>query len=129
MVYKGVIIEESLHDRDILKQLKIIGTRVITATESHKTPWLKKWTLHTIEIPDSKADSYAQCLSRNIDKSHAHSWYVDYMNATTHYVVFSGRVFKINRKNPGKGYDEVKAYGLELGIPAHQLDLSFREIK
>ncbi len=41
-VYKGVIIEESLEDKDVLNKLKIISTKVERVTKEHQTPWLSK---------------------------------------------------------------------------------------
>lgn len=50
MEYRGVIIEESLENKDILKDVKILETKVEKVVEEHKTPWIKQWTLHTVAI-------------------------------------------------------------------------------
>ncbi|MBI2665806.1 hypothetical protein HYX12_04250 [Candidatus Woesearchaeota archaeon] len=55
MVFKGVIIEESLARKEILQKIKILSTKIEPVTEKHKTPWLKQWTLHTVEVPESQA--------------------------------------------------------------------------
>ncbi|MBI2021543.1 hypothetical protein HYS93_01520 [Candidatus Daviesbacteria bacterium] len=44
MNFKGVVIEESLKDTSVLKEAKILSTKVELVTKKHKTPWLKKWT-------------------------------------------------------------------------------------
>ncbi|MEK7072874.1 MAG: hypothetical protein AAB974_00335 [Patescibacteria group bacterium] len=121
-MYKGIIIEESLRDPSVIKDLHILETNVESVTESHQTPWLKKWTLHTVEIPDEKGDDIAEALSHSLlaDPS---SWYADFKNQTTHIIIFPGRVFHVDRIHP-EGYESVKAYGLSLGIPGHQLDFS-----
>ena len=54
--YIGVIIEESLENKDVLKDINIIKTKIEKVVEKHKTPWIKQWTLHTVSIPESKAD-------------------------------------------------------------------------
>ena len=59
--YKGDIIEESLSDKSILKEVDIISTRVEKVADEHQTPWLSQWTLDTIEVSDSQADK-ALCL-------------------------------------------------------------------
>ncbi len=128
MVYKGVIIEESLEDKGILRQFKVIKTRTEKVAVSHKTPWLRQWTLHVVEIPDDEAEEKAQLLSRSIDHTHNHSWYVDYLNDAMHYIIFPGKIFRVNRSRPAE-YEAVRAYGIKLGIPDYQLDFSFREIK
>lgn len=38
--YQGVIIEESLENKEFLKKVKIISTKVVKVTKKHKTPWL-----------------------------------------------------------------------------------------
>lgn len=44
--YKRIIVEESLEDKDILKDILISKTEVEKATKDHKTPWISKWTLY-----------------------------------------------------------------------------------
>ena len=122
MSYKGEIIEESLADKSILKQFRILSTRTEKATKRHKTPWLKQWTLHLVEVPDEDAEKDAELLSKGIDTSH-NSWYVDYKNENTHYIIFPGKVFKVDRKKPDQ-YRKATEYGVSLGIPGYQLDFS-----
>jgi hypothetical protein len=116
----GDVIEESLKDKSVLKNLDIKITRVEKVTKKHRTPWLKQWTLCTISVPEDKAASLAETLSQALEANH---WYVDYKNDTTHYVIFPGKVFKVNRKQP-KEYKPVVDYGLSLHIPIYQLDFS-----
>ncbi|MEK6862555.1 MAG: hypothetical protein AABW57_00110, partial [Nanoarchaeota archaeon] len=65
--FVGVIIEESLEKKDVLNKLKIVKTKIEQVNEKHKTPWIKQWTLHTIEIPENQADIIANELSKSID--------------------------------------------------------------
>jgi len=119
MVYKGVIIEESLGDKSILGKVKIIETKVEPITPEHKTPWLKQWTLHTVEIPEEKSDEIAQDISKSLDNEHT-SWYADYKNENYHYIIYSGKTFKVDLQNPVL-YKTAKEYGLSIGIPEYQL--------
>lgn len=121
MNYKGTIIEESLGDKSCLKDLNIISTKVEKVTGSHQTPWLKQWTLHVVEIDENKAGLVASQLSEALEKEH--EWYADFKNKQIHYIVFRGKVFKVNRNSPIE-YEKVKEYGVELGIPDYQLDFS-----
>ena len=50
MNYKGVIIEKSLEKKDVLGRIKILSTKIEQVVDKHKTPWLKQWTLYTVEI-------------------------------------------------------------------------------
>ncbi len=118
-IFIGVIIEESLEKKDVLQKIKIIKTKIELVTEEHKTSWIKKWTLHTVEIPENDADSVAKELSKSLDSNH--SWYADFKNDKIHYIIFYNRVFKINRKSKEQ-YDEARKYGISLGIPEYQVD-------
>lgn len=120
MNYKGVIIEESLSDDSVLKEVITISSRVSKVTEKHRTPWLKQWTLRTVEIPEDKADEIAEKLSENLEMEH-HCWYADYKNNNYHFIVFSENIFKVDLKNPLL-YQEAKEYGIGLGIPEYQVD-------
>jgi hypothetical protein len=121
MNYKGIVIEESLQDLMILKQLKILSTKVEKVIESHKTPWLKQWTLHTVEIDEDDAQNVADKISVVLDSKH--DWYADFKNDKYHFIIFRNKVFRVNRNNPEE-YKEVKKYGISLGIPDYQLDFS-----
>lgn len=119
--YQGVIIEESLENKEILKKIKIISTKVEPITDKHKTPWLSQWTLHTVEIPNNKAKEIAEEISKSLDHDHGGSWYADFKNDTHHYIIFRDKIFYIDRKSK-KQFDEVKLYGISLGIPEYQVD-------
>lgn len=119
-VFTGTIIEESLKDTGVLKKLKIIRTKVEPVTEKHKTPWLKQWTLHTVEIPEKDAEQIAIELSKSLERNY---WYADFKNKTRHFIVFSNKIFDIERKNTEQ-YEEARQYGLSLGIPEYQVDFS-----
>lgn len=119
--YNGTIIEESLVNKDVLKKVKIISTKVEPITDEHKTPWLSQWTLHAVEISENKAQSVAEEISKSLDYSHNSSWYADYKNDTHHYIIFRDKIFYIDRKSKEQ-YDEAKRYGISLGIPEYQVD-------
>lgn len=119
MNYKGVIIEESLENKDVLKDVAILSTKVEPVTEEHKTPHLKQWMLHTVEIPEDRGEEVAQKVSKVLETSHGH-WYADFKNDTHHYIIFRNKVFKVDRKIKEQ-YDEAERYGLSIGIPEHQL--------
>jgi hypothetical protein len=121
--FAGCIIEESLSDHTVLDEVTITSTRVEPVTPNHQTPWIDQWTLHQVEVSADRAAEVAEWLSRAIDPEHSHAWYADFADATTHYVVFRGRVFKVDRSRPEE-YEGVVEYGRRIGIPPHQLDFS-----
>ncbi len=119
-MYKGTIIEESLEDKEVLNDMKIISTKIEKVTKKHKTPWIKQWTMHTIEINDSAASDVAQKISTSLDSKH--NWYTDFKDNNQHFIIFRNKVFHINRKK--EEYDKVTNYGISIGIPSYQLDFS-----
>jgi hypothetical protein len=118
--YIGVIVEESLSDNHVLAGLKILSTEVEAVTAQHATPWLERWTMDTVEIPESEIDSVAERVSKSFDSSHATSWYADFMSDRWHYVVFPGRVFRLDR-GKATDYEAMAEYAASIGIPEHQV--------
>jgi len=120
--YAGVIIEESLKKKDILKKIKILATKVEKVTPEHHTPHLKQWTLHTVQIAEQQADKVAKELSRQLTTTHGH-WYADFKNTKYHCIIFHNKIFRVDRSKKEQ-YNAVVNYGLTLGIPEYQLDFS-----
>lgn len=120
--YLGIIIEESLADKAVLRDVKIVSTEVSKVTKKSQTPWLKQWTLHKVEIPAEKAHVIAKKLSKAIDTSRG-AWYADYKNLTHHYIIYPNKIFYIDRSNKTE-HEQAKQYGISLGIPEYQVDFS-----
>jgi hypothetical protein len=110
-----------LEDKSALGAVKIISTKVEPVTEEHKTPWLKQWTLHSVEISEKDADAVADALSKRLDKDH--DWYADYKNDQYHFIIYCNKIFKVDLKNPIL-YRAAKQYGISLGIPEYQVDFA-----
>jgi hypothetical protein len=122
MDYKGIIIEESLKGTSVLNDVKILSTKIEIVTEDHKTPWVKKWTLHDVVVPERKAADVAQKISKALDSEH--DWYADYKTDSDHYIVYRNRIFHITDRSDKKQYDEATTCGVSIGIPAYQVDFS-----
>lgn len=120
MSYTGVIIEESLKDKSVLGKVKILKTVVEKVTERHQTPYLKQWTLHTVEIPDEQAEILAEIISQSFERGH-NDWYADYKNNKHHFIIYPDKIFKVDLENP-VGYRAAKEYGISLGIPYYQVN-------
>ncbi len=117
--YHGVIIEESLAKKYVLKKVRVVSTKIEQVMEGHQTPWILQWTLHTVEIPENNAHSIAEEVSRILDPNH--EWYADFKNDTHHYIIFRNKVFFVDRASHAE-YDAAKQHGLSLGIPEYQVD-------
>lgn len=122
MDYEGIIIEESLENKAVLGDIKIVSTKVEPVTDEHKTPWIKQWTLHTVKIAKEKAAEVAEKVSKALDSEH--NWYADFKTDDDHYITFRNKVFHITDRRSKEQYDEATKYGLTLGIPDYQLDFS-----
>lgn len=120
--YIGVIIEESLTDTSILQDVHVIKTDIEIVTERHKTPWVKQWTLHTVEIHEDEAPIIADRLSHSLDPRHP--WYADFKNETDHFIIFRNKVFHITDLHEKAQYTEARTHALARGIPEYQLDFS-----
>jgi len=123
MNFKGIIIEESFEDKKILMALNILKTSVEKVNPEDDTPWLKKWTMHTIEVTEDKAMETAERIAISLDSKHADHWYVDYKNEEYHFIIFKKKIFVVDRSRKEE-YEDVKKYGLKLGIPEEQLNFS-----
>lgn len=117
--YIGVVIEESLEDKSFLNKIKIISVEVEDVNKEHKTPWLDRWTLDTVEIEEDKAKEIAEEISMSLEKEHP--WYADFKNNEHHFIIFRNKVFFIDRQSKEQ-YDVAKQYGISLGIPEYQVD-------
>lgn len=126
MNFKGVIIEESLENPEVLKRAKVLKTKVEKVTPKHKTPWLKQWTLLTVEIPNEMADAIAKEISSILDYSHKSAWYADFKNDHYHYIIYKDKIFKIDRRKPEE-YQAATDYGISLGIPDYQISPVMKE--
>lgn len=123
MQFKGVVIEESLADKTLLETLEIESTKVEPITPEHKTPWLRQWTLYNVLINEKEADLIAKEISKSLDYSHGTSWYADFKNDKTHFIIFKDKIFKIDRSKVEE-YQLATNYGLSLGIPDYQVDFA-----
>ena len=115
------ILGESLEDKSILDNIKIVSTKVESTTEKHRTPWVKQWTHHKVEIEPTEADRVAEKISKALDSKH--NWYADFKNEKIHYVIFRDKVFKIDRTKIEE-YNEATKYGISIGIQDYQVDFS-----
>jgi hypothetical protein len=117
----GCIIEESLENKSILDGIKVVSTKVEQTTEKNKTPWVKQWTHHKVEINTDEAQDIAEKISEALDSKH--NWYADFKNDDIHYVIYRNKVFKINRTKEEE-YNEATKYGISIGIPDYQVDFA-----
>ena len=122
MDFAGVLIQESLTDKSILREIKIVSTTVEQVTPEHKTPWVDQWTMRDVEIAEGRVAEISEKISRVLD--HEHHWYADFKNEKEHFIIYHDKVFHIIDRSVTAQYDEATKYGISIGIPDYQLDFS-----
>ncbi|MEK6925996.1 MAG: hypothetical protein AABW50_01830 [Nanoarchaeota archaeon] len=91
-MYKGIIESESLIDKKILNEVRIVKSY----KEQHLDEDPKIWTINKINVDDKKFDSFMKDLSKNMIKG----WYSLLWNDKFVYVIFKNKIFKIKNINP-----------------------------
>ncbi|MCH5171116.1 MAG: hypothetical protein J1F24_07500 [Oscillospiraceae bacterium] len=104
--YTGCIIEESMKDKTILNEFRIVESVTDDGTS------------YIVEIDESKIDDIV--LKLQAAMSDEKIWYTDLKNCNFHYIIYNDRIFKVNRDFPEQ-YEEAKEYGLKRGIPEDYL--------
>ncbi|MFZ1987736.1 MAG: hypothetical protein WAV21_01745 [Minisyncoccia bacterium] len=102
---KGIIIEQSLNDVGILKNLKVLNS---LANEG--------WKFHEIEIEREAAENFSKYLASG-------PWYIHFWEPGEDdvLVVFKDKIFTIKHSDTSTWKDAVE-YGESIGIPKEQLD-------
>lgn len=120
MAFRGIIIEESLKDLDVLKDIEVLSTKILDeGTED-------EWHLRKVKIPDEKIHDFTKKLMGEIKddgKWYAHFYHEDPLK--DHLIV----VFPNERKLVGKAHlERAIEYGLSIGIPKDQLGFKPRNV-
>lgn len=94
--FEGIIIEESLEDKSVLKRVKILKTKVEKIPKKYNIPWLSEWTKDIIVVPESDAEQIAEEIRKSLDKKHD-NWYVFFNNKKIHFSVNKDKVIKTDK--------------------------------
>ena len=112
-MWKGVIIEESLEDKSLLKLVKIVQTRLATLTnEEGKGTFF----FHQVCVNDGDIDKVVDKAKRVIKPR----WYMHFCRSEMIIVIFKNKVFKHMKGNDHSLYDIIK-YGKSIGVNEAQL--------
>lgn len=79
----------------------------------------RTWTCIDFEAEDETAEALAAAFARALLAEGG--WYADFLVGSDHVVVFADRVFRY-RSGDRAGRAEAVAYGLTVGVPAHQME-------
>ena len=122
MDFQGIIIDESLVDKLVLDDVRIVSTKVELVTKNHRTPWVKQWTMHEVKVDSKGAEQVAERISKALDSKH--QWYADFKTDKEHYIIYRDKVFHVTNRSDKMQYEAATKYGISLGIPDYQVDFS-----
>lgn len=108
MVWKGVVIEESLEDKTILNSVKTVGTRKSTLENEDEKGILH---FHNIQLDDTKKDEFVQRASSSIKQG----WYIHIVKDNVMTIIFKEKYFTFNKTQKDK-IENAKKYGVSIGI-------------
>jgi len=107
--FHGIVVEESLRDPSILKEVEILGRKKGTA-----------WTLLRIGIEGVDSCRVFERIRQNLKIEDGVPFYAHFYRRGELIVVFPERTFRLT---PEKGtWAPAVTYGRSVGIPADQLD-------
>jgi hypothetical protein len=111
MVWKGVILKESLEDSSLLELVKIIKTNKGELSGEKET-----LTFYNIEVEDSKKDDFVERAIKSIK----YGFYLHLVKDKLMYIIFKNHMYKFSKGFPELGM--AKEEGRKMGIPDAQMN-------
>jgi len=112
-MWKGVIIEESLEDKNILGDVEIAHTNTTTLEEEDNRG---NFHFHKVQVSDDKIEKVIEIAKSSLKKG----WYMHFCKGNEMIVMFKGKIFK-HKKGNKASLTKILEYGLSLGINKSQL--------
>ncbi len=114
MVWKGVIIEESLENNDIFDLVEVVGE-----AESFLGSEENKGVMHfkMIEVKDDKKEGFVDMAKKSIRSG----WYIHICKDNKMVVIFKDRCFEFGENEKDK-IEAAKKYGISVGIIPEQME-------
>jgi hypothetical protein len=116
--FSGVIIQESLKNKRILRFVRILKKELADGLDPELHGGFSTWNLLHVEFFRTELDKIIEILQLDLA---AKDWYADFRGNKEHYIVFKGKSFKCEIGNKDS-YEKAVEYGLEMEIPKKQLD-------
>jgi len=86
MVWKGVVIGESLDDKTLLKVVNIVRTKLSTLEGEEEKG---EWHFHSVHVDDARVDEFVEKAKSAIKQR----WWTHLVNGNEAVVVLEGRAF------------------------------------
>ena len=107
--YHGIIVKQSLRDRSILDNIRILGTKTA-----------KNWTILRVLVRDDQLENFAKLVQANLLTENKVPYYAHFYNHEDLIIIFPNRIFQL--KPDKKTWGSVVRYGRSLGISERELD-------
>lgn len=114
MTWKGVIIKESLEDKNLLDMTVTVSSRK-TFLEAEEDKG--EMHFHSVEVSDDKKDEFVEKAKTAVKQG----WYIHVVKNITMVVIFRNRAFEFTENEKDK-LEEARGYGLSVGILREQMD-------
>lgn len=113
MVWKGVIIEESLEDKSLFDVVNMISSREETLNEEEE-----RGTMHlrSFELEDDKKEEFV----RKAEEMIKDKWYIHICKDGVMVVIFKGKSFEFTRDQKDV-IEKAREYGKSIGILEAQM--------
>lgn len=115
VMWRGVIIKESLQDKSLLDEVKVVGTRE-TDLESER----ERGVFHfmNVEVEDNKINNVLEKLRKSLKPS----WYAHLVKGNVMHVAFSRQILTATRDNQEE-FGTIRKFAISRGIHPDQLPL------
>ena len=110
MTWKGVILEESLEDKSLLKLVNIIKTNKEKLEGENRV-----MTFYKIEVGDKEKDEFVKKAIKAIKQG----FYLHIVKDKVMYVIFRNHMYKFSKGYPE--LEEAREEGVNMGIPKEQM--------
>ena len=113
MVWKGVVIEESLNDKSVLNLVKIVKSRKTTLENESERGFL---TFLCIELDDKRKSDFIKKAISSIKNG----FYLHVCRDKNMIIIYKNRIFEFSSDELNK-LNEARNYGLSIGILKEQM--------
>ena len=109
-IYKGAIVGESLEDKSILKDFKVLD---ISVTEDLNPE--DRWHIYKVEVNQDQLEKLSKIIKPQ-------KWYAHFWDENKNIIaVFRDKIFTFNYDDK-ESWGQIVQYGISVGIPKEQLD-------
>jgi hypothetical protein len=108
MVWRGVVIEESLEDKTLLKLVKIVKTKE-SKLEGEEGKGVRHF--HSVDVANKDLDDFTKKAKKAIKPK----WWIHVVNGNEMWIILRGKMFR-HRRGDAASLKEIRDYAASWGI-------------